>query len=377
MKKNKNERAFQTTESYQPHLQPVDAPQTRITKINHWLKKHRKLVLGIVIVVVVGLGGSIIYLFNQIQYPDVAVMNTKKTIVQKFYSPLTGVEVSESDTKRPVTAVMIENSPEARPQSGLKEAGVVFESVAEGGITRFMVLYQEEKPTLIGPVRSVRPQFASWVAAFDAGLAHVGGSNIPLAKLRSGKIKDLDQFFNDGGYWRATDRAAPHNVYTTDDRLQALNKAKGYTKSTFTSWQRKKKATPSQTPNATNISMPVSTGAFAVTYNWDQASNSYLRSEGGVPHMDREEGRISPKVVIAIQIPHNVITDSNGYSYPDVIGSGQGWLFQDGTAVEITWSKSSDSQQLEFKDATGKLVELEAGQTWITDIAPDTTPTWQ
>ena len=368
---------FHKFESYQP-TQPADKEQSgKVATINAWLKKHRVLVLVVLVTIMIAIGGGISYLFQQLEYDTAPPVSSYKKIDQKYYSELTGVEVQKEDLERPVTAVMIENSPDARPQSGLKDAGVVFESVAEGGITRFLVIYQEGRPELIGPVRSVRPQFASWVAAFDAGLAHVGGSDIPLKKLRSGQIKDLDQFFNAKTYTRVSNRAAPHNVYTSDEKLQALNQSKGYNSSNFTAWKRKAKETPSTSPNAKTIAIPISTGLFAVNYSWDQATNTYLRSEGGKPHLDREKGQLAPKVVIAMQVPHDVITDSNHYSYPNVIGSGKAWVFQDGTVSEITWSKASDKDQIVFKDTTGNPVQLEAGQTWITAIKPSTVPSWQ
>lgn len=132
-----------------------------------------------------------------------------------YYSPLTGRQVdSEAATKQAVTGIMIENSPDARPQSGIKQAGIVYEAVAEGGITRFLALYQEAKPGLIGPVRSVRMYYVDWVAPYNASVAHIGGSAAALAEVRNGSYRDIDQFFNAPYYWRATDRYAPHNVYT-------------------------------------------------------------------------------------------------------------------------------------------------------------------
>ncbi len=378
MDKKEDKQQFHTFESYQPHQQPLDHPKgRRVKQINAWLHRHRKLVLGILIAIIILIGGSIIYLFQNLKFASIPSVTIKKNVDEKIYSPLTGLEVNEADSKRPVTGVMVENSPEARPQSGIKDAGVVFESVAEGGITRFLLLYQEARPAQIGPVRSVRPQFASWVAAFDAGLAHVGGSDIPLGKLRSGQIKDLDQFFNAGAFTRVTNRAAPHNVYTTDEKLQALNRAKNYNSSTFTTWKRTKKEAPADAPTASSITVPVSTGVFAVSYSWDKASNSYLRSVGGAAHNDREQGQVAPKVVIVMQVPHDVIRDSNGYSYPDVNTSGKAWLFQNGTVSEINWKKASDKAQIMFSDAANKEVELNAGQTWITAIRPDRVPAWQ
>lgn len=360
-----------------PHHTEKKSHHTRLQRANLWLKKHPKLTLGLVIAFIVLIAGVVLLILNR-GIPSSSTTPVQATAqAQKYYSLLTGKEVSEADSKRPVTAVMIENSPDARPQSGLKEAGAVFEAVAEGGITRFLVLYQEGKPKLIGPVRSVRPHYASILAGFDAGLAHVGGSEIPLKKLRSGKIKDLDQFFNADSYWRATDRFAPHNVYTSTEKLDALNKAKKYNSSLFIAWQHNKKATPSAAPKAKTITIPVSSGLFEVNYSWDKTKNTYSRSQGGAPHTDREKGKISPSVVVAMQVPHDAIQESNGYSYPNVIGTGKAWIFQNGSAQQINWKKTNDKNQFTFTDAEGKTVKFNQGQAWFTLIKPDTKPTWK
>jgi hypothetical protein len=348
----------------------------RFKKANNWLKAHPKKSMILLICGILIFGAGLLYYISGGNFSSI-VTPAKASAPKRFYSSLTGREISQADSKRPVTAVMIENSPDARPQSGLSEADVVFESVAEGGITRFLVLYQEDKPNLIGPVRSVRPQFASLVAPFDAGLAHVGGSDIPLKKLRSGKIKDLDQFFNADSYWRATDRYAPHNVYTSTARLDALNKSKGYKTSKFTSWQHLNVAIASKTPNASSIHIPVSNGLFEVDYTWNKTKNFYVRSEGGAPHKDREKGAITPKAIVAMQVPHDRIKDSNHYSYPDVNTHGKAWLFQNGTVKQIKWSKKDDKSMISFTDSENKPVKFNPGKIWLTLIRPDTKPTWK
>jgi hypothetical protein len=104
---------------------------------------------------------------------------------------------------------MIENSPDARPQSGLQDAGVVVEAIAEGGITRFLTLFQESQPQYIGPVRSLRPYYIDFAAPFQAGIAHVGGSPEALSRVRNGSYRDLDQFFNSAYFSRISARPAP------------------------------------------------------------------------------------------------------------------------------------------------------------------------
>lgn len=222
--------------------------------------------------------------------PDLNTQGPAKTVAKKFYSPLNGLEVAdEAATKRVVTAVMIENSPDARPQSGLAEADLVFEAVAEGGITRFIALYQPSRPALVGPVRSLRPYYADWAAAFNPSVAHVGGSPEALNMIRSGNYgNDIDQFFNAGSYWRASDRAAPHNVYTNFDRLDELNNSKNFKESVFT-FSPRNDGKPVAQPDAKSIDVQVSSGIFSVSYGYDPAKNAYNRNQGGVAHTDREK----------------------------------------------------------------------------------------
>jgi hypothetical protein len=292
---------------------------------------------------------------------------------ETFMVPLSGRMVTEQSlTTRPVTAVMIENSPDARPQSGLKQAAVVYEAVAEGGITRFLVLYQDDRPELIGPVRSLRPYYVDWAAGYDAAVAHVGGSARSLEMIRSGGYGlDIDQFFNGNSYYRASDRYAPHNVYTTSDRLDALISSKGKASSIFTPFTRQDTPTERPAPTASSIDIPVSTGAYAVNYVYQPDSNTYRRSLGGAIHTDREKGDIAPDVVVALSAPQTrVFEDGYRESY-EVIGSGKAVIFQNGQHIVGQWSKPDARASLRLLDASGADIALNRGQTWIT-VVPNT-----
>lgn len=351
---------------------------TRLHQILHDNRGVRYFVIAIGLIIAVGLG-LLAWLWAQPE--PVAPPQQKvpvKKVIPKFYSPLTGVELpDEAATKRHVTAIMLENSPDARPQSGLKDAGVVFEAVAEGGITRFIALYQESQPGLIGPVRSVRPYYVEWAAGFDPAVAHIGGSARALQMIRSGNYGvDMDQFFNAGAFWRATDRYAPHNVYTNFERMNALAASKNKTTSTFTFSPRvdEKKAA---TPNATAINMGVSSGVFVVDYSYDPATNSYIRKQGGVNHTDREAGQIQPKVAIAIRVQMTHGFEDGNREQITTIGTGQAYIFQNGTVTEATWSKADPKSPLKFIGADGKEVSLVRGQTWITAVPAERNISWQ
>lgn len=283
-------------------------------------------------------------------------------------SRLTGVEVAKELNATPVTGVMIENSPDARPQSGLKDAGIVFEAIAEGGITRFLALFQDTQPDYVGPVRSVRPYYLDWLQGFDAAIAHVGGSAEALQTIKSQGIKDLDQFSNPAPYQRVSGRYAPHNMYTSLPKLVETGKAKGYTNSDFLSIVRKQPVTPSPTPAAKSIDIVISGYLYNVHYDYDASTNSYLRSEGGKPHIDeRSKTQLSPKVVVAIVVPYSIHSNGVNSQY-QTIGSGKAFIFQDGNVTEGVWEKTNAKTQIKFGDNLGSSLALSPGQTWITAV---------
>jgi hypothetical protein len=344
----------------------------KLKKLRDFINKHRLPFLIGAGVCVVFIGGFIAYIVIQ-QHPATGLATLVKPAPKpkppvKYYSPLTGSEVAdEATTKQAVTAIMIENSPDARPQSGLADAGVVYEAIAEGGITRFLTLHQEDKPQLIGPVRSVRLYYVEWAAPYNASIAHVGGSLFALNEVRNGNYRDIDQFFNSASYWRATDRYAPHNVYTSFEKLDALNASKGYTTSSFTGFPRQD-GKASKAPNATSISLTISGPLYDSTYAYDASANNYKRSEGGEPHLDREKGQITADVVVALKVDMTLILEDGYREQITTTGSGVADIFENGTVQEVTWHKDSRAGQLYFTDASGKSVSLNRGKTWITAI---------
>lgn len=341
-------------------------------RVREWVRTHQTLtyiIVGLILIMVASITTFFLLYQQPVKVADIPAVVTKpKPAPIKYYSPLTGVEVAnETATTQPVTAIMIENSPDARPQSGIKQAGVVFEAIAEGGITRFLTIHQEDKPQLIGPVRSVRMYYVDWLAAFNASVAHVGGSAAALSEVRNGSYRDIDQFFNAGSYWRATDRYAPHNVYTSFAKLDALNAAKGYTSSQFTGFPRID-GKASDAPTATSIAINLSSALYNTTYTFDATHNYYLRSEGGAPHLDREDGQITPSIVIAMHVDESTVMEDGYRQNINAVGSGQATVFQNGTATDVTWAKASKTTQITFTNADGTPLPLVRGQTWIAAV---------
>lgn len=332
-------------------------------------KKKTLIVLGVLFGI-----GILSYLLFFLNKNDSSVLISPTTLTskaqsgQKTYSPLSGSEVTEEQANRALTALIIENSVDARPQSGLTEAGVIYEAIAEGGITRFAAIYQENTPQEIGPVRSLRPYFLDWLRPFDPTVAHVGGSKKALAQVRDGTWKDIDQFANGKSFWRSKERKAPHNVYTSFENIDAFNKSKEYVLEEFTQFPRKDDQ-PTNSLTATTINMNISSKPYNSSLTYNSTNNSYLRFQGGAAHLDKSGKQIEPKVVIALISSYSIVQEDGSRSAYKTIGSGEAIVFQDGTATPATWTKADQKAQLKLTDPSGSEIKLNRGQTWFTVLS--------
>lgn len=353
--------------------QPPSKRTPRRTKRFSWkLSKRTSIILAVVAVLLIG-GGATAFLLLRPE-PQKTVVVVKKAAPKPKPAPpvitssLTGLPVLDASVNaRPVTGVMIENSEDARPQSGLDQAGVVFEAIAEGGITRFLTLYQDGTPDYIGPVRSARPYYVQWCMGFDCALAHAGGSNEALQDIQSWGTKDLPH--NDGAFWRVDSRYAPHNLYTSIAKLNEYEASKSYGAATYTPLARKKD-TASTTPNASSIDFNISSYTFNAHFDYDAASNSYKRSQAGAPHLvvngAGAETQLRPKTVVALIMSYSL---SGIYSQYGNIGTGEAYVFQDGTVTKGAWHKADTKTSLTLTNESGQPLALNAGQTWFTALA--------
>lgn len=362
--------------------EPVDVTKKeRFSKLKNYLKKRppkkRLIIVSSASLAVLLLGLGYLKFYGpkaDSPNPEPEVVSTYVAPPEPIYSPLTGKEVTQDQANRPITGIMIENSVDARPQSGLVDAGVVFEAIAEGGITRFLALFQEAQPDYIGPIRSARPYYVRWAAGFDAGYVHSGGSGEALALIKAIGVKDMDHGVYGNKYFdRVSNRYAPHNVYTSMERLDSLRESLGFTTSNFTPFKRITEADQvdnSTAENASSISFNISSPLYNTSYSYDATTNVYKRTLANAPHNDERSGKqISPSVVVAMIMNYSIHPDGI-HSVYDNVGSGKVYIFQNGIVLQGTWEKPTDNASLAFKDSSGNDIQLQPGQTWITAI-PD------
>ncbi|KKT58690.1 MAG: hypothetical protein UX91_C0006G0227 [Candidatus Amesbacteria bacterium GW2011_GWB1_47_19] len=307
------------------------------------------------------------------------------------------------DTRRPL-GIMIENSSDSRPQSGLSSADIVYEAVAEGGITRFMGMFycaaSMAGNITIAPVRSARIYFVNLIAEYDGLYNHVGGAgncddpNVdPRAKalclIRTANIKDLDQFGRAGDFrtcHRMTNRldhevAYEHTMACFLEELYKVAAKMNWTNvdqkgvswdKNFVSWKFKKTSEKAEGQPASKLSYYFwgnnrdFNQAYDVTWGFDPATNSYKRSNGGQVLIDlnTEEPLLFSNVVV--QFAKETATgDTEKHMVYEVKGKGNALVFMDGVATSATWSKPQMTSRTIFKDLSGKEIKFNPGPVWI------------
>ena len=186
--------------------------------------KNKTILLSIIvslIFTIVGCGKNTKSITNKETKPSV------KTL-QKYFSPYTGEEVTKKVFDNIAVLAIVENSVDARPQSGLNDADIVYETMAEGGIPRFIALFQKESPKKIGPIRSARSYFLDIANEYNLPFAHCGGSEEALLRINSQKLMSMNEMTNAATYWRDSIRKAPHNLYTSSSKLRELIESKKF-----------------------------------------------------------------------------------------------------------------------------------------------------
>jgi hypothetical protein len=290
--------------------------------------------------------------------------------------PLTGVEVSEP-VRRPALAVKIENSVDARPQTGLSAADMVWEQVVEGGITRFVAVFHSSLPPEIGPVRSVRPMDPGIAGPLHGLFAFSGGQPPFVSAVGAAGLQLISQEGGAGGYYR-TGRPAPHNIYADPRALvaqaDAAHQANPPRQFAF--------AEPGEQPSAVTAGAPASivdlqlSGIGRPAWSWSPADGRWLRTEGGVPALEADGVPLGAAnvVVLRVDVVQTPYTDAIGTHVPEtvMVSSGDAWVASAGHAVQAHWAKASVDAPVVLTDANGREITLAPGTTWI-ELVPNGT----
>jgi hypothetical protein len=290
--------------------------------------------------------------------------------------PLTGLPVSRDVAGRRPVAVILDNfSPDARPQSGLAQASLVFETLAEGGITRFMAIYLEQDAATIGPVRSTRLYFNSWAAGLGVIFGHDGGNVDALQQLPAlQSVDNIDADRVSGPFWRISARAAPHNEYTSSSLLRTYAQQHGGdTSGSGFSLPHKSDAPFFQRPASFSLHITFSSPDYNVTWRYEPGANDFVRFMGGSPHVDAVTGhQLTAKNVIVMETTETSAYDpyTAGAIHLATEGIGTATVYEDGKAITAQWSKGSVESPLRWLNAAGQPIKLDRGVTWV-EVVPE------
>ena len=289
---------------------------------------------------------------------------------------LTGLLVSPNAAERHPIAVMIDDLSAARPQSGFNSASIVWHAPAEGGIPRYMLIFQDEVPDGVGPVRSSREYYIEWASEWRAMYVHAGGSPQALqtlaAKGRGQWVYNADEFRWGGGryLWRTTDRFPPHNVYTDGQHLRALAKRLGAADGPLErSWTFAPDATGDLRPRGGTIRVDYPTES--ITYRYDATTNTYIRYINGskTPQVDRSDGKVvAPKNVVILRMAFGPLNDGHPQKHrleAQDVGKGVAWIATNGHTVKGQWRKASPTAPTLLYGPDGAPFTLTAGQTFV------------
>ena len=285
-------------------------------------------------------------------------------------------EVKEKESpfgSRPLS-IMVENAEGARPQSGLDKANIVYEVLAEGGITRFLAIYYDQEAEEVGPVRSARPYFVSKSLEHQAIFVHVGGSEEAYNFIKQESIDDINEFVDFQPFWRSTDRTPPHNLYTSTINLRKEANKLGYIEMIKKQEyqfeiSRNEKLAGRETDS---IVIPYNRN-YTVSYQYRPESMKYIRFINGEPHIDAKTKKQLAVDNIIIQFAETKIIDQEGRLAIDFVSKGIGLLFLKGNSTEITWGKADLRARTVFLDKEGNRIALTPGNVWIQIVPSDLT----
>ena len=314
--------------------------------------------------------------------------------------PLNGQMLSKTqrniwETQRPL-GIMVENHKEARPQSGLSSADIVYEAVAEGGITRFLAIYYCQNTAYVGPVRSARIYFVRFIEGYGQYplYAHVGGANTDgpadalgyISELDWSSYNDLNQFSVPFPYfWRDYERlknvATEHTVYTSTKKLWQYAKDKRELTNVddqgvrwdkgFSPWKFEDDAKASDRGKVTKIDFGFwdnLASDFSVVWSYDAKTNSYKRTNGGTPHIDKITGKqLEAKNIVVMFAKESPANDGyeGGHLLYKNVGSGNLLFFKNGQVIKGTWSKETEEDNIKFFDNSDKEISIVRGQVFV------------
>jgi hypothetical protein len=280
-------------------------------------------------------------------------------------APLTGETVPVGALTGPSLAAKIDNHPDARPQVGLERADLVFEELVEGGLTRYVAVWQSDVPSKIGPIRSIRPMDPDIISPLGGIVAYSGGQPRFIALMQATEVYNAIHGTGSDGtalMYRADDRPSPHDVIVRAADLIDAHSDLEAPGQQFAFAPDLASSTAVREGTAIKRQDLVFGYSSQPSWSWDAERGVWSRSQSGERDRDPSGTPYSAVNVIVLRVPVSV---SQGIPKTELIGRGEAWVSSGGMTIKATWSKSSRTGRIRLVDETGTVVRLAPGNSWI------------
>ncbi len=308
---------------------------------------------------------------------DEKAQETTTTAAPKIPAPLSGLPVDPAAAARPAISVKVDNSPDGRPQAGLEKADLIYEEKVEGGVTRFISVFQSQDSELVGPIRSLRTTDRSVISAFGGVFAFSDGVAFTLNRLKGAPVITVTERNDPAAFINPKGKRRPYATFATTARLR--KEAGGTPKAppaAFPFLLEGEAFAPSGAIPASKASIDYG-GRTVGSFTWDPATGRWQRSTNGSPHLLADGTRLTFANVIIQKVPYRGVGYNDSSKTPVdeavLVGSGDAIVLAGGKQVKAKWSKPSNEAMTVFTDATGTPIKLIAGPTMVA-LAPNSAP---
>lgn len=279
-------------------------------------------------------------------------------------APLTGEVIAAGTALNPSLAAKIDNHIAARPQVGLERTDIVFEELVEGGLTRYVAIWQSDVPDEIGPVRSIRPMDPDIVSAFGGIICYSGGQQRFVALMQAAPVFNAihGQKATADTFYRTNTKPAPHNVLVKASIVVSEHPDLPAPAQQFAFALDAAAATAAKEGTPTSTLDLVFSKATAPSWVWDSSRQQFLRYQLGVADFDSNGTQLGATNVIVLRVGVEV---SQSIPKTQLLSSGEAWVSSSGKTIHATWSKSSPTSPIVLTDDQGATVRLAPGNSWI------------
>ncbi len=296
---------------------------------------------------------------------------TTSTVAPQTF-PLTGLPVTAanaSNLNRPALMVKIDNAPQAWPQAGINQADVVYEEMVEGGITRYMAIFQSKDAPLVGPIRSIRGTDVALAAQTGGLIGYSGGIPAFVTAVQNTGVVDVGANDAGGAYTRDYSRQSPHNLFSTTQKLYSAASTSVQPAHALFQFGKTNQVIPASIAKASSSTEVYISGAADDLWTYQSSTGQYTKSIGGQAIVDTTGAPLSTTNIIVefVNYVNTQYVDPAGNPVPEanILGVGSGEVLMGGSYASISWSKSTNSQPTTYSYSDGQPLKLRPGRTFV------------